>query len=386
MSGALILLPACDVMWPSLTGEEPAGTQPTPRVSQSPALPQALPVQPQPLSLPAAPSVATVPGVTPPPRLGETDFQPPGVTPGASTGTFVGKKVEELREELKALMASVSQHNSELQQLRARMVQDSQRYHGTIAAVNTRLQVGTTPGNPILVRKYNSAQADLDRISADIGEMNKLATSVTGDSTMSAFLSESTRAAFGVSGAIDDDHRQLAILEDEVNRTVVLIERLLKEVSDDVRRQTNYVASERRNLNVIAAGVKGGEIFGASLITHVAAASGGPPKAARPADTSGRRALVVIRFDRANVPYQQALYAAVSRVLERRPNAIFDLVAVAPSGGGPARVALNSTKSRRLAEDVLRSLVEMGLPPTRVAVSGKTSGGAKTNEVHLYLR
>ncbi len=386
LSGALILLPACDVMWPSLTGEEPAGTQPTPRVSQSPALPQALPVQPQPLSLPAAPSVATVPGVTPPPRLGETDFQPPGVTPGASTGTFVGKKVEELREELKALMASVSQHNSELQQLRARMVQDSQRYHGTIAAVNTRLQVGTTPGNPILVRKYNSAQADLDRISADIGEMNKLATAATGDSTMSAFLSESTRAAFGVSGAIDDDHRQLAILEDEVNRTVVLIERLLKEVSDDVRRQTNYVASERRNLNVIAAGVKGGEIFGASLITHVAAASGGPPKAARPADTSGRRALVVIRFDRANVPYQQALYAAVSRVLERRPNAIFDLVAVAPSGGGPARVALNSTKSRRLAEDVLRSLVEMGLPPTRVAVSGKTSGGAKTNEVHLYLR
>ena len=386
MSGALILLPACDVMWPSLTGEEPAGTQPTPRVSQSPALPQALPVQPQPLSLPAAPSVATVPGVTPPPRLGETDFQPPGVTPGASTGTFVGKKVEELREELKALMASVSQHNSELQQLRARMVQDSQRYHGTIAAVNTRLQVGTTPGNPILVRQYNSAQADLDRIGADIGEMNKLATSVTGDSTMSAFLSESTRAAFGVSGAIDDDHRQLAILEDEVNRTVVLIERLLKEVSDDVRRQTNYVASERRTLHVIAAGVKGGEIFGASLITHVAAASGGPPKAARPADTSGRRALVVIRFDRANVPYQQALYAAVSRVLERRPNAIFDLVAVAPSGGGPARVALNSTKSRRLAEDVLRSLVEMGLPPTRVAVSGKTSGGAKTNEVHLYLR
>ena len=386
LSGALILLPACDVMWPSLTGEEPAGTQPTPRVSQSPALPQALPVQPQPLSLPAAPSVATVPGVTPPPRLGETDFQPPGVTPGASTGTFVGKKVEELREELKALMASVSQHNSELQQLRARMVQDSQRYHGTIAAVNTRLQVGTTPGNPILVRKYNSAQADLDRISADIGEMNKLATAATGDSTMSAFLSESTRAAFGVSGAIDDDHRQLAILEDEVNRTVVLIERLLKEVSDDVRRQTNYVASERSNLNVLAAGVKGGEIFGASLITHVAAASGGPPKAARPADTSGRRALVVIRFDRANVPYQQALYAAVSRVLERRPNAIFDLVAVAPSGGGPARVALNSTKSRRLAEDVLRSLVEMGLPPTRVAVSGKTSGGAKTNEVHLYLR
>ncbi len=390
MSGALILLPACDTMWPSLTGEEPSGAPSSPSVSQSPASPQARTIemhaQPQSLPRSAAPTAAADLGVIPPPQLGQTNFQPSGVTPGASTGTFVGKRVDELREELKKLQSAISQHNSGLQQLRAKMVQDSQRYHGTIAAVNSRLQVGTTPGNPILVRQYNSAQADLDRVSADIGEMNKLATAVAGDSTMSAYLSESTRAAFGVSGAIDDDHRQLAILEDEVNRTVVLIERLLKEVSDDVRRQTNYVSSERSNLNVLAAGVKGGEIYGASLISHVAVAAGGPATAARAADTSGQRALVVIRFDRAKVSYQQTLYAAVSRVLERRPDAIFDLVAVAPSGGGPARVALNSTKSRRLAEDVLRSLVEMGLPPARVAISGKTSGGAKTNEVHLYLR
>ncbi|MDP7097946.1 MAG: hypothetical protein QF511_05420, partial [Rhodospirillales bacterium] len=179
--------------------------------------------QPQSLPRSAAPTAAADLGVIPPPQLGQTNFQPSGVTPGASTGTFVGKRVDELREELKKLQSAISQHNSGLQQLRAKMVQDSQRYHGTIAAVNSRLQVGTTPGNPILVRQYNSAQADLDRVSADIGEMNKLATAVAGDSTMSAYLSESTRAAFGVSGAIDDDHRQLAILEDEVNRTVVLI-------------------------------------------------------------------------------------------------------------------------------------------------------------------
>jgi len=72
--------------------------------------------------------------------------------------------------------------------------------------------------------------------------------------------------------------------------------------------------------------------------------------------------------------------------LERRPDAAFDLVAVAPASGGPARVALNSNKARRHAEDVLRSLTEMGLPPARVAVSAKTMGTANNNEVHLYLR
>ncbi|MEE8351400.1 MAG: hypothetical protein V3R37_04315, partial [Rhodospirillales bacterium] len=236
---------------------------------------------------------------------------------------------------------------------------------------------------------FNSSQADLDRIAADITEMNALAARISNNSTMSSFLSESTKASFAVSGAVDEDHRQLAILEDEVHRTDVLIDRLLKEVSDDVRRQTNYVATERSNLNVVSAAIRTGEIFGSSLVNKalVSATSGQNGNiAARPMDTTGKRALVVIRFDRAKVPYQQALYHAVSRVLERRPSAVFDLVAVAPASGGKARVALNSNKSRRHAEEVLRTLIDMGLPPARVAVSAKTMNNAKTNEVHVYLR
>ena len=313
------------------------------------------------------------------------------MTPGQDTGTFVGRKATELRGELVRLQKSIADHNGALQQTRAKIVQDSQRYHTTVGAVNARLQVGTTPGNPILVQQFNSAQGDLDRLTTDIAEMNNLATVVAGDSTMSAFLSESARAAFNISGAVDEDHRQLTVLEDEVNRTVVLIDRLLKEVADDVRRQTAYVATERGNLNLLSAGVKSGEIYGASLVNRAmaSAASSAPDdsrSAAKAADITGRRPLVVIRFDKPNVAYQQAVYTAISRVLEKRPDAAFDLVAVAPGAGGPARVAVNSNKSRRHAESVLRSLVEMGLPPNRVAIAGTTSDAANTNEVHIYLR
>ena len=93
----------------------------------------------------------------------------------------------------------------------------------------------------------------------------------------------------------------------------------------------------------------------------------------------------MIRFDRSNVAYDQALYSAVSRTLERRPSATFELVAVAPASGGAARVALNSNKARRNAESVMRSLQRMGLPPQRIAVSARTSQAAQSNEVHLYL-
>ena len=377
---AAVALAGCefteDSLWPSLTGEEPsarAAPAPAPQISQAPA----------------RPAPAPRPGATPQPPLGTTDFRPAGVTPGAPTGTYVGKKVVELRGELKRMQGSISNNNGQLQQLRGKVVQDSQRYHGTVAAVNARLQVGTTPGNPILVQQFNNSQSDLDRLSADIGEMNKLATAIAGDSTLSAFLSESVSAAYNLSGAVDEDHMQLAILEDEVNRTVVLIDRLLKEITDDVRRQTSYVSTERSNLNLMSAGIKSGEIYGASLVNRAMVSAAGPGLAAGPPvarDTTGRRPLVVIRFDRATVPYQQALYNAVSRVLERRPDAVFDLVAVAPAAGGKARVALNTTKSRRHADTVRRSLVEMGLPPGRLAVSSKTSAQARTNEVHVYLR
>ncbi len=382
-------------MWPSLTGEEPAGAkarQETPRQEQPKMAPVAAKPAPPVAAKPAAPAPRPAPpavAATPQPTLGTTDFQPTGVTPGAPTGTFVGKKVVELRGELTQLQKNVSENNKALQQLRARIVQDSQHYHGTLAAVNARLQVGTTPGNPILVQQFNSAQADLDRLGADIGQMNRLSSAISSDSTMSGFLSESARAAFSISGAVDEDHRQLAVLEDEVNRTVVLIDRLLKEVSEDVRRQSSYVVTERSNLNLLSVGVKSGEIYGVSLVNRAMVAASGVGAngfAAGPRDTTGKRPLVVIRFDRANVPYQQALYSAVGRVLERRPNAVFDLVAVAPAAGGPARVALNTNKSRRFADGVLRSLMDMGLPRSRVAVSGKTSPTARTNEVHLYLR
>ena len=372
--GAALILPACSfsesALWPSLTGEDPAGA-----------------AQPQIAPDTQADQASVNAGVGKPlPQLGTTNFQPVGVTPGQDTGTFVGRKVVELRSELQRLQDQVGQHNGELQQLRANMVANSQGYHNTVATVNSRLQVGTTPGNPILVQQFNSAQGALDNLNSDIASMNKLATAVAGISTMSAYLSESTRSAFGVSGAVDEDHRQLAILQDEVDQTVVLIQRLLNEVSDDIRRQSAYVATERSNLNTLAAGIKTGEIYGASLSNVADNAQGPGPVAGKPMDTSGRRPLVVIRFDRDQVPYQQALYNAVGRVLERRPDAAFDLVAVAPASGGPARVALNANKARRHAEDVLRSLTEMGLPPARIAVSAKTLGTASANEVHLYLR
>ncbi len=330
----------------------------------------------------------------PPPALGTSNFNPPPVTPGVNTGTFVGQKVAQLRTELSQLQSNIVQQNQRLQGIREQLAATSQRYHGTIAAISARLQVGTTPGNPVLVNQWNLAQAELDRLGSDINQLNSLANSVASDSAFASFVLESTRAAFGLSGAIDEDHRQLVILEDETNRTVVLIDRLLNELSEDVSRQTAYVGNERANLTTLSLAIKNGELLGPSLanraFTTAAPLSSTPPQAAgasnRNSQFASRRPLVVIRFDRPDVPYEQALFSAISRTLEQRPQSQFDLVAVAPNRGTPAELALNTSRSKDNAERVLRSLTDMGLPANRVQLSSSSSADAFTNEVHIYVR
>jgi len=392
--GAACLLAGCstvsDTLFPSRSAERrapplsaaaPAPAPQTVQIAQTPTVDQS-PLSPAPL----------------PPTLGTTNFQTSQIPPFTNTGTFVGQKVQQLRGELATLQSNINTQNERLQQVRNQLVSTSQRYHATVAAVTTRLQVGTTPGNPVLVNQWNLAQAELDRLAGEINQLNSLANSVANDSAFSAFLLESTRATFGLAGAIDEDHRQLAILEDETNRTVVLIDRLLNELSDDVSRQTAYVGNERSNLTTLSLAIKNGEMFGPSLANRAfsaaqlsaapqALASFGPPTRGAPAAAIGnRRPLVVIRFDRPDVPYQQALYSAVSRAVEQRPTAQFDLVAVAPNRGSPAEVSLAGNRSKQYAEQVLRSLTDMGLPGNRVNISSATSGEAFANEVHIYVR
>lgn len=372
-----------------ITGDEPAEAS-----AQSVEIPASnAEKNPAPTLSPPAAMTAPAMATPPPPALGSSTFVAPGVTAAAATGTFVGQKVVTMRSELGQLQMKLNGHNTLLQQIRGSSTANSQRYHGTMAAINTRLQMGTTPGNPVLVNQWNQAQGELERLGGDISAMNSLANHVAGDASMSAYLLESARASYGLAGAIDEDHRQLAILEDETNRTVVLVDRLLNELSEDISRQTAYVGNERANLTTLSLSIKNGELYGSSLANRaylssapIASAGAVPGTTTRHFAGSNRQPLVVIRFDRADVPYEQALYTAINRTLQGRPESSFDVVAVTPLQGGAGNVALNQSKSGRNAERVLRSLTDMGMPASRVSLSSTSSEQASTNEVHIYVR
>jgi hypothetical protein len=359
---AILVMAGCSrsEVWPVLTGE-PQRANPAPASSQA-----ITPVSMAPLG-----------------SAGGSVYQ------AQATGTFVGQKAEQLRTDLARLQGSVADHQSQLRQVREDALQNGQRYYTNVAAVNARLQIGTTPGNPNLVQQWNEAQANLDRIADDVTRLNNLANLVAGDSALAAYILESTRAAFTITGAVDEDHRALIVLEDDTNRTTVLVDRLLNDISDDVSRQTAYVNNERRNLTTQSVAIKNGELYGAALAARSFGATGviSAPGGVAPVSSLARgRPLVVIKFDRANVAYQQPLYTAVSQALDRRPDASFEIVAVSPNRGNVGQAALASGAARRNAESVYRSLTDMGLPPARVSLSATSSGAADNNEVHVFVR
>jgi len=315
------------------------------------------------------------------------------------TSTVVAGQIKNLASTLGQIQSRVTNITNELSQLQRANETRSAEYYANVATINTQLQSGTTPGNPRLVTRLGKAERSLEELGNSLSQLNSIAVNTAGAGTEASYLLENTRAAYSVAGAVEEDHIKLAELEDSVNNTIILIERVLNTVNDDITRTTTYLASERNNLRTLSLGVTSGDLYGKSLASrpfsavassYASADSGfaatAPVAQTAPATLSGPRALAKIKFDRPDVNYEQPVYAAVTEALKRYPEARFDLVAVSPTSGNAAEVAIETTRARRNAEKVLRSLTQMGLDTNRVDLSYNESAEAASSEVHLFVK
>jgi hypothetical protein len=313
---------------------------------------------------------------------------------------MIGGKIEGLNRDLYALKNSVGRLSDQLSNLQNKDKNVAASYNAAVATINTALQTGTTPGNPRLVQNLDTAQMNLDTMSGQIATLNALALEISDTASKGSYLLDSIRATYTLSGAVEEDHVRLSQMEDEVNTSVVAIERLLNEVNDDITRTTAYVGTERNNLRTLALAVTNGDLYGKSLsnypfsrapqsdLMQPAAYNGMAPTAAPAvmAAPGDARPLAKIRFDKPNVNYEQPVYAAVQNALAKYPGARFELVAVHPTSGNAAQVAIESTRARRNAERVLRTLTQMGVPLDQVNLSNASDANARSSEVHLLLR
>tara|TARA_B100000676_G_C18089053_1_gene857780 strand:+ start:843 stop:1973 length:1131 start_codon:yes stop_codon:yes gene_type:complete len=367
MIAGLALLSGCqvadDILWPSLAGEDPAGSSSSAETDVASS----------------DESILIAP-------LADAGLGLPTVNAGAygNTGTTVSERVRTIASELGVLQAAAQQNDAAYQNQLSRAEQNAQRYYATIAAITSRLQIGTTPGNPILVSQYNVAQTQLDQLMSDVSGFNTLGAAIASNAATSAYISDAIDATLRLSGAVEEDHRQLHELQSVNNRTVVGIETSMNALNSVVNRQSSYVNTERTRMAQLAVAISNGQLYGPALVefgTQVA-----PTALNGDVSLTGRQPLVVIRFDRDDVAYQDPLYQAFSAALQRKPDAVFDLVAVAPAAGTTGDVAIASSTVKRNAEEVMRTLAQMGLPADRVSLSSTTAADAAVNEVRIFVR
>ncbi|TAJ41846.1 MAG: hypothetical protein EPO55_03935 [Reyranella sp.] len=203
---------------------------------------------------------------------------PPSSNPAISqTGTqTVKQRIQQLRSDQAALANGISQQQAQLNATRSRLSSDSAAYSSLVNGITSRLQTGTTPGNPELVSQWNAAQAKLDDATLGVGQLNSLASQVTTQASVAGYLLENIRATFAVGGAVDEDHRNLRAIESETTRSMQQIDRLIGDLNAQIGRENGFLARERTNLAALSYGVNLGRL-------------GSPPGAQRGATVTQRR-------------------------------------------------------------------------------------------------
>ena len=297
------------------------------------------------------------------------------------TGTFVGGKINQFRSDLSSIQNAISSHNNDYLRFKDLVDEQTTVYQGLSSAIRSRLQIGTTPGNPILVGQWNDAQRSLEDIQNNVNNLQIVNNRVTADFALIGHLQKAISSSFFISGAIDEDHNQLKVLRDDVERTKVLYDRLMNDLEGRISREISILNDERNYMKNLAGDVEVGK-FGGS-VSPPPASSGNVSQSStiKRAPINYDNAIVVLKFDDSELDYSAGLFQTISSALEQQPSAKFEIVAVSPTG-----VASYAIKARERAAEILSQIVEMGVPSERLSLTSSNSSSAQAEEVHIYLK
>ncbi len=326
----------------------------------------------------AAPVVAPAPAT----GAAELGIALPAIEPGTDTGTPVGQTVQRLRGEISALHDKAAADLQQYGTLRTAVAQNVTTYQEAKSHIIIRLQVGTTKGNPQLVNTWNTGQSALDTLTGNINSFAALGTEAATDAGRAHTERDTISDTFNMAGGVDEDHRQLTALQQEASQLASALDRLNTDIARDVQRQTAFVASERSSLATLENDIKNGELYATSGTMATPTAS--PIPAAGSSEMA--KAIVTIRFDRAKVEFEQDLYAALNQALQAKPGASFSVVAVSPTRGSAAALRKVQSQAQRHAQEVLKSMTDMGVPAARVTIASSTDPGVSSSEVRVYAK
>ncbi len=330
------------------------------------------------------------------PTLGSTNFEPVEISRVGNTGTLVGQKVIAFRNELSKLQESIKQNNDELQNVRSSVINNAIDYHNTTAAMEAKLQVGTTPGNPIMYQMLQKTQSNVVIMDENANTLNKIYNQAVSDMSVVNNLQESIRATYSVSGAVDEDHTQLRTLENECNQTKLIINSLLSEVESDYGRQIEYTNTARRYLVSLDRAIKVGSygINNAPLppAQNQQFMTSNLPQN-KPIRREGRKPqsiengvkgkpLFVAKFNHDNINYKDSLQRTIKAAQSKNGGFHYEVVSVSPVNASNAV----SDLAQKQAVAVFEEITKAGVSPDKIDLLSRRSEQATGAEVQIFVK
>jgi hypothetical protein len=305
---------------------------------------------------------------------------------GEPVFTYVGQRILEMQNEFNKLDIQISDRKSNFELLKSTGIKSAENYHSIVAAIAARLQIGTTPGNPILLDQFENAQTELASVSAQGQNIVDVGNKISLLSTRVAYLLEQARAAKKLRGAVDQDHRDLSSFQDTLKRRSVDVMRSLEDLNETIRRREIFLAAERRRLTLLANAISVGESFGTGLgvirSLPVNNQNNSYDQESQSSVSPSPIAVFKIRSESDN--YHQDLFGAVSAALEKAPKANFTLVAVSSSSGNASKQAERAANVKLDVGELVSSLISMGMPADRLSVNALSVASVENTEVRLY--
>jgi hypothetical protein len=111
-----------------------------------------------------------------------------------------------------------------------------------------------------------------------------------------------------------------------------------------------------------------------------------PAQVSATAQTDRRVPLLTVRYDVPNPSYDNPLRYAVQAAEGQDPNIQYDVVTVVPGRGAPASEAEAIQQSRQRAVEIMRAIMRLGVPDTRIHLGARSDPAATAREVRVYVR
>lgn len=94
---------------------------------------------------------------------------------------------------------------------------------------------------------------------------------------------------------------------------------------------------------------------------------------------------IVIRFERPGITFADTLFSAMSRALDRYPEASFDVVLAMPPLSPTADLDEAMRAGEQHIEDVVLAMTDMGLPSSRLRIAASTDQDLTVDEIRIFV-